>query len=146
MHIYSIGYERRDPEALIERLRSARVDTLVDIRLNAWSRRPGYSKSQLAQLLEDVGIEYVHAPALGNAKENRDGFGQLNGKAAKKARATYRAHLDNGSTPAVLELLDEIPDRTIALMCYERDERYCHREVLVEHLQDLEPGLVAIPL
>ena len=105
----------------------------------------GFSKRALAEAVGDVGIEYVHARELGNEKENRSGFGKLEGAAAEQARDSYRTHLSNGSTPAVRELLETIREQRVAVLCYEQDERYCHREVLIEHLQELEPGPISSP-
>ena len=45
--IFSIGYEGFTVDALVRRLVSARVTVLYDVRLNAVSRRPGFSKRAL---------------------------------------------------------------------------------------------------
>lgn len=73
------GIEYRDTDAstldsLIERLRAEGVEVLVDIRLNAISRKAGYSKRALAAAVEAAGIRYVHDPRLGNPKENRAAY------------------------------------------------------------------------
>ena len=146
MIVYGIGYQGKSLDDLVDRLRLAGVEMVVDVRLRAWSRKPGFSKSQLQRRLAEEGMEYTHAPALGNEKENRDGFASTAGRAAKTARDRYRRHLANGSTPAVQELLKQLEDRPAAVLCFEEDERHCHREVLIEHLQELQPKLVALPL
>ena len=72
--LVSVGYEGRSVDELIAVLRRYDVSLLVDVRLNAISRRPGFSKRALAEALHAAGIEYRHAPELGNPKENRAAF------------------------------------------------------------------------
>lgn len=146
MLVYGIGYEGREPAQLAAALTAAGVEVIVDVRLNASSRKRGFAKSALREHLAAVGIDYLHLRALGNERDNRAGFAHLSGPQARAARDRYRAHLDNGSTPVVAELLEVLQERTAALLCFERDERHCHRDVLIEHLQDIEPQLVAVPL
>lgn len=146
MLVYGIGYEGRQPDQLVSALKVAGAEVLVDVRLNAMSRRRGFAKTALASAVKDAGIEYSHLRELGNERENREGFAHVAGREATQARRRYLAHLTNGSTPVVRELLETLRERPAALLCYERDERHCHREVLIEHLQTLEPKLVAVPL
>ncbi|MDQ3504076.1 MAG: DUF488 domain-containing protein [Actinomycetota bacterium] len=47
---------------------------LLDVRLNAISRKPGFSKKRLTAALAAVGIGYRHARALGNPRDNREPF------------------------------------------------------------------------
>jgi uncharacterized protein (DUF488 family) len=55
--IVSIGYERRDIDELVELLRSEQVELLVDVRLNAISRKRGFSKTALTTALNAAGIQ-----------------------------------------------------------------------------------------
>ena len=45
--IYSVGYEGLTLEQLLRRLGESHVTTLVDVRMTAASRRPGFSKRRL---------------------------------------------------------------------------------------------------
>lgn len=144
--VYGIGYEGRDPEQFVRTLVAAGVEVLVDVRLNASSRKRGFAKTALSRALHSAGVDYLHLRALGNEKDNRDGFGHRTGEQAEGARSRYLAHLRNGSAAAVNDLLEVLEERPAALLCFERDERHCHREVLIQHLQELQPKLVALPL
>lgn len=146
MHVYGIGYEGRDPVQFTQVLRAAGVQVLVDVRQHASSRKRGFAKTALREHLASSGMDYLHLRALGNDRDNRAGFAHLSGPTATAARERYRAHLNNGSSPVVTELLELIRGRTVALLCFERDDRHCHRQVLLDHLQDIEPKLVAVPL
>ena len=82
--IYSIGYEGMTVESLVDRLAGAKVTTLVDVRLNPISRKPGFSRKRLTTALDDAGIEYVHEKDLGNPADNRDSFRDGDGQAGRQ--------------------------------------------------------------
>ena len=46
--LFTIGYEQTPAKAVLDELQSAGVKLLVDVRAVASSRRPGFSKNQLA--------------------------------------------------------------------------------------------------
>ena len=58
--------------AVLDELENAGVKLLVDVRAVASSRRPGFSKNQLAAGLDERGISYLHLRALGTPKEGRE--------------------------------------------------------------------------
>ena len=55
--ILTIGYEGCTIDGVLETLRAARVGLLLDVRAVAASRKPGFSKRQLAAGLDAVGIK-----------------------------------------------------------------------------------------
>ncbi len=63
--LFTIGYEQTPPKAVLDELEQAGVKLLVDVRAVTSSRRPGFSKKQLAAGLDERGIAYVHLAALG---------------------------------------------------------------------------------
>jgi uncharacterized protein (DUF488 family) len=127
--LFTIGYEGQTPEGLVERLHTAKVDRVVDVRELPLSRRKGFSKSSLATTLADAGIDYQHVRELGNPKTHRERYKR--GDAAGGARA-YRAHLHNGSYPALVDLADAVVggETTICLLCVEETHEVCHRAVI----------------
>ena len=50
---------------MLAELKRAKVKLLVDTRAVAASRRPGFSKRQLAASLDEAGIAYLHLQKLG---------------------------------------------------------------------------------
>lgn len=58
--LFTIGYEQTPAKAVLDELQRAGVKLLVDVRAVASSRRPGFSKSQLAAGLDARGISYGH--------------------------------------------------------------------------------------
>lgn len=136
--LHTVGYEGRSPEDFVATLVAAGVTRLVDVRELPLSRKKGFSKSALSQLLDAAGIEYVHVRALGNPKPNRERYwaGDIEGGAS-----AYRDHLRANSQQALDDLLLSIDDQPACLMCFERDHEVCHRDVIVDSLRELQPKL-----
>lgn len=136
--LFTVGYEGRSLEELVAALHAAGVERLIDVRELPLSRRRGFSKTALGDALRESGIEYVHVRALGNPKPNRERYwaGDVEGGAA-----VYRKHLNNGSRWALVELAESLGGDPACLLCFERDHTECHRDVIVQELQELEPRL-----
>jgi uncharacterized protein (DUF488 family) len=133
--LFTVGYEQAKPAAVLDELKAAKVDTLVDVRAVAASRRPGFSKKQLAAGLDEAGIAYIHLQKLGTPAEGR--------QAARAGdRATlhriYEKHIRKAEPQAELEELAGLikSGKRIALLCYCRDPATCHRSRIVAHLRD----------
>lgn len=132
----SVGYEGRTVEELIDVLRRHGVSLLVDVRLNAVSRRPGFSRRALSAALNGAGIEYRHASELGNPPDNRDALRAGDPEAKRR----FLAHLASGQ--AVLEdVTTEAKRRVVALLCVERSHDRCHRSCVASAGLALSPGL-----
>ena len=56
---------------MLGELKRAKIELLVDTRAVAASRRPGFSKRQLAAALDEEGIGYIHLQKLGTPAEGR---------------------------------------------------------------------------
>src|SRR5207244_5727016 len=98
--LFTIGYEQTPPKAVLDELEHAGGKLLVDVRAVAASRRPGFSKNQLAAGLDARGSSYLHLRGLGTPKEGREAA--RGGKFALLHRI-YAAHL---KTPQAKEELD----------------------------------------
>ena len=135
----SVGYEGRTVDELIEILRRHDVSLLIDVRLNAISRRAGFSKRVLGTALNNAGIEYRHAPELGNPKENRAPL--RNGDPGATAR--FRQHLAANDS-AVAEVATEASRRVVALLCIEQRHDTCHRSYVADAALEHSPGLTLV--
>jgi uncharacterized protein (DUF488 family) len=130
----TIGYESAPQARVIEALKTAGVEVLIDVRAVAASRRAGFSKGLLSASLEDAGIEYVHLRALGTPKEGR--MAARKGHTAEM-RAIFEAHLAEPEAQLQLARAIEIAKaKKAALLCYEADHRGCHRSIVVERMQE----------
>jgi uncharacterized protein (DUF488 family) len=136
--VFTIGYEQSTASAFFDALKRAGVGLLVDVRAVAASRRPGFSKRQLAAGLDEHGIKYMHLQKLGTPKEGR--LAARSGHAAEMLRI-YERHLQ---IPEAQHQLDELAalakaskERSggpLCLLCYERDPAHCHRQRLADEL------------
>ena len=133
--LFTIGYEQTPAQAVLDELEHVGVKLLVDVRAIASSRRPGFSKSQLAAGLDQRGISYIHLRGLGTPKEGR--LAARSGDIATLQRI-YSKHL---KTPQAREQLDELSalvkaSGPVCLLCYERDHTHCHRRWIAEIIED----------
>jgi uncharacterized protein (DUF488 family) len=69
--LYTIGYEKTRLDAVLAALTAARIANLIDVRDRPISRRPGFSKRQLAAGVEEAGMRYFHLQTLGTPPEGR---------------------------------------------------------------------------
>ena len=143
MKLFTIGYEGEPQAAVIDRLKSAGVKMLADVRAVAASRRAGFSKTILGTSLAEAGIEYIHLRDLGTPKAGRE--------AARKGRIDemrdiFAGHMAEPPSQLAFERLREIArDRPTALLCFEADHEGCHRAVLAERLET-EDGFEVVNL
>lgn len=82
--------------------------------------------------LGKIGIEYTHMPELGipsDQRKNLDTYLDY-----KALFVDYEKELAGKTT--YLERIKEIgTKKKIALMCFEKDAKYCHRGVIAERLR-----------
>ena len=133
--LFTIGYEHATPRAMLDALVSAKVDIVIDVRAVTSSRRPGFSKRQLAAGLDERSIGYLHLRALGTPKEGR--LAARSGRREELFRI-YEKHL---ATPDARAELDELAalaksGKRICLLCYERDPDGCHRRRIAELIHE----------
>lgn len=132
MRLFTIGYEGATQAKVIGRLKAAGVQTLVDVRAVAASRRAGFSKTILGQSLKAEGIDYVHLRALGTPKAGREAArrGRIG-----EMREIFDGHLTEPAAQIELARLETLAgERQVALLCFEADAAGCHRAVLAERL------------
>jgi uncharacterized protein (DUF488 family) len=133
--LFTIGYEKAKPDAVMAELKRAKIKLLVDTRAVAASRRPGFSKRQLAASLDEEGIAYLHLQKLGTPTEGREAA------RAGKLDALWRLYAKHLKTPEALDAMDELvaivkSGQPVCLLCYERDKECCHRTRIAEIVQE----------
>ena len=124
--LFTIGYQQAKPAAVLSELQRAKIDLLVDIRAVAASRRPGFSKRQLAASLDEAGIAYIHLQKLGTPAQGRQAA------RAGDLEALWRIYDKHIKTPEAQAALGELlalikSGKRVCLLCYERDPNECHR-------------------
>lgn len=143
-NIFGIGYEGVTFEEFVQTLKNREATVLVDVRLNPISRKKGFSKTKLSEALGQHGIRYVHLRELGNPKENRDGFWDTYTPAWEAARENYRFMLDSEAAREALAYVEELAcvEPAVGLMCFERLECNCHRDVILQRIKQQELALI----
>ena len=124
--LFTIGYEQAKPAAVLGELQRAKVKLVIDTRAVAASRRPGFSKRQLAASLDEAGIAYLHLQKLGTPAEGRQAARAGNFDTLWRI---YAAHIKTAEAQEALgELIALIKaGKRVCLLCYERDPNECHR-------------------
>jgi uncharacterized protein (DUF488 family) len=130
--LYTIGYEKALLKDILATLSGAGVAILIDVRDRPISRRPGFSKRQLAAAIEEAGMRYVHLAALGTPPEgrlaNRRREWERFWGIVEEKLARLEAELD-------LQMASEIASAAPScLLCYEADWHVCHHRRIAEIL------------
>jgi uncharacterized protein (DUF488 family) len=132
--LFTIGYQKALLRDVIATLNAAGVATLLDVRDRPISRRPGFSKRQLAAAIEDAGMRYVHLAALGTPPEGRlanrrrewERFWGIVEEKLGRREAEIDLH-------QAAEIAEAVPS---CLLCYEADWQVCHRRRIAEILAE----------
>jgi uncharacterized protein (DUF488 family) len=133
--IATIGYEKADLSDFVKTLEVCEIDILIDIRDRAQSRRSGFSKSALSAAVGEAGIGYVHYKALGDPKEGRDAARSGNFDLFRKI--FLEVMKTDAAQVAFAEVKELAKSYNICLMCYERDQRECHRKIVADQLEEI---------
>ncbi len=132
--LFTIGYEKARLADVVAALAASGIATLIDVRDRPISRRPGFSKHQLAAAVEEAGIGYLHLQALGTPPEGREAGRRRDWPRfwgiveAKLASAEAELALQQAAAAA--------QQGASCLLCYEADWRQCHRRRVGEMLAD----------
>jgi hypothetical protein len=134
-NVIGVGYEGVSIDDFVLSLKERNITALVDVRLNAISRKPGFSKKRLQGAVTAAGIKYEHLRALGNPKDNRAGFYSDDPYERAAASSRYHEILENQDGKAALARIHELSQGgTVALLCFECNEEKCHRRVILHSL------------
>ena len=132
--LFTIGYEGITIEAYINKLIQNDIRLICDIRNNPISRKFGFSKTMLSNVLQEINIEYIHIPELGIVSEKRKEL---------KGQADYETLFDEYKKTLpqkkvyIKKVFDLLCDKKrIALTCFEKDQNLCHRHIVGQFIKD----------
>jgi uncharacterized protein (DUF488 family) len=132
--IFTVGHSTRTIDDFIALLHAHHVRQLVDVRTIPRSRHnPQFAQDQLGPALEQAGIRYRHAPALGGLRHaRRDSINTA------WRNASFRGYADYMETPpfgeAIEDLIARARKRSTAIMCAEAVPWRCHRSLIADAL------------
>lgn len=130
--LFTIGYEGAELSDFLDTLEIAGVEHVIDVRDLPISRKRGFSKNGLSEALKDIGISYTHLKALGDPKPGREAM----------KRGDYQAFFEIFSSAlsepraksALKDAIEIAETEKAALLCYERDPKYCHRTLVAKEM------------
>ena len=134
--LFTIGYEGISLEEYLNRLIKNDIKVLVDVRRNALSMKFGFSKNQLKNYCNSLGIEYLHIPEVGIQSEFRQ---DLKTQADyDKLFTFYKKSTLSITTTYQQKILDLLKKKKrIALTCFEANICQCHRKDLADAITQL---------
>jgi uncharacterized protein (DUF488 family) len=134
LDLLTIGYEGCTIDDVLAELKAAGVKLLVDVRAVPQSRKPGFSKRQLAAGLDDRGMAYIHLQGLGTPKPGRDA---VRAGHPERMEPIFREHMRSDRAQAELAQAKVLArERRVCLLCFEQDPMTCHRRFVAEMIAD----------
>jgi uncharacterized protein (DUF488 family) len=128
--LLTIGYEGCTIDGVVTALQQAGAQLLIDVRAVPQSRKPGFSKRQLAAALDAAGIAYVHLQGLGTPKPGRDA---VRAGHPERMETIFRDHMTSDRAQVELAQAKTLArERSACLLCFERDHTTCHRRLVAE--------------
>jgi uncharacterized protein (DUF488 family) len=140
--VTTIGFTKTSAERFFERLLSAGVKKVMDVRLHNTSQLAGFAKADdLAYFLKALGgIEYVHEPLLAPTDEML--------KAYKKEKGDWRAYEERFLALMAARRIEKTLSSEIfdgaCLLCSEATPHHCHRRLVCEYLNDKWHGALSV--
>ncbi|MBS0235758.1 MAG: DUF488 domain-containing protein [Proteobacteria bacterium] len=130
--LYTIGYEGRGIEEYINTLLLHQIAVLCDVRYTPFSQKYGFSGSDLQAALALVNIQYIHMPELGVSVEQRRNMedSHIHYNLLQKYEQSLPQKSQHLQT--LLSVLQK--HRRIAITCFERNYRACHRSKIASWL------------
>ncbi len=132
-HLFTSGYEGETIKEFLNKLQAENIDTIVDIRENPYSRKPGFSQKALSNYLKQTGISYYHFQELGTPKPLRNYLAHY--QDYRTFFDQYRSYLPEFKD-SIDDIIDMGSDKKICLLCFEKDPHYCHRNVVADYIKD----------
>jgi uncharacterized protein (DUF488 family) len=129
--VIGIGYQGSSDQEVTALLRQAGVRLVVDVRANPYSRgnKSLLNRNRAGQALAEHSIQYIwHGDLLGNP---RDASGQ-------RTMEGFREYMNTPPYEQGIQRLLEVLDQAegvVALLCFEHQDKDCHRHLIMEDLQ-----------
>lgn len=128
--LYTLGYESSAIDDFIATLKVANIERVIDVREYPLSRRKGFSKNVLRELLQANNVDYVHLKGLGDPKEGRDAARSGDHESFLKI---FNSHMKTAEAMADLQTAIDLASSSVScLLCYERNPEGCHRTIVAK--------------
>ena len=132
--IYTLGYEGRSVDSMLNGILHSGIKAIIDIRANPISRKYGFAKNTLQNICNNIGIDYHHVPSLGIPSSLRAGLTDFDSYQCLLDR--YENKILSRRTIATNNVIDLIAKKPSALLCMEKDPTFCHRSRLAQSISN----------
>ena len=136
--LYTVGYTRKPAEQFFDVLKRARVQRVIDVRLNRTSQLAGFAKARdLAYFLQTIcGAEYRAVPQFAPTRE------MLNAYRATGDWNTYETEFQALIAQRQIEtVVNPVDLHRACLLCAEASPEKCHRRLVAEYLKERYPEI-----
>ena len=140
--LYTLGYEGLSIDAFINQLIADNVQTVVDVREFAFSRRSEFAKSNLEEALALGGVAYRGMPEVGIPTKARKEI--LEHKSKEELLEYYEAEILPTTAEYAKNVAALVEAHNTALICHEEDPQECHRSRFAAFALMREPSIPSV--
>ena len=140
--LYTLGYEGLSIDAFINHLIAANIQTVVDVREFAFSRRSEFTKSNLEEALALGGIAYIGMGEVGIPTKARKEI--LEHKSKEDLLEYYEAEILPATGLYAKNIAALVAQHNTALICHEEDPQECHRSRFAAFALLKEPSISSV--
>lgn len=136
MKLFTIGFTQKSAREFFDKIKSNKIDLLIDVRLNNISQLAGFAKGKdLEYFLNEIcSCEYVHDDVFAPTKELLDNY-----RAKKVSWKEYEevfAKIIDCRNIAERFKKNYMQYENVCLLCTEPTAEQCHRRLVAEFLKD----------
>lgn len=134
MKLMTIGFTQTTAENFFNRLISADVKRVIDVRLNNSSQLAAFAKAKdLKFFLKEIGqMDYIHEPLLAPTQDILTAFKKMKGDWSEYEKKfldlMYQRKIETRLDPSFFD--------HGCLLCSEAKPHYCHRRLVAEYLNE----------
>lgn len=139
--LYDIGYEKKNIDSFLNILIQNNISCLIDVRRNAFSMNFDYTKKLLKNYLNKRDIDYVHIKELGIESSRRKNLNTK--KDYEELFSEYRDDLKDKKS-YVSEIVNKSKKVKTVMMCFEKDNDFCHRGVIKEFIENMGGEVISL--
>jgi uncharacterized protein YeaO (DUF488 family) len=137
--LYTIGFAAKPAQKFFELLEQNHVRKIIDIRISNTSQLSGFAKGKDLQFFARrlANIDYEHQLKFAPTKELLSRY--------RKKEISWQeyteAYLNLLDTRNIKEIISGESLNQCCLLCSEHSPEKCHRRLLAEYLQEIQPDI-----
>jgi uncharacterized protein (DUF488 family) len=140
--VTTIGFTKTSAPRFFERIKTAGVGKVVDVRLRNTSQLAGFAKADdLPYFLKEIcGVDYVHQPLLAPTNDILKAY-----KRDKGGWGLYQNRFMSLMTKRQIEKRLQLRAfQGACLLCSEATPHHCHRRLVCEYLNEKWGGVLKV--